>query len=254
MTRRLLLCSTVLLTGGSFLAGQSKQITAAESAFAQAVALTATNVQAAFDTVQGMDSDAQAMRFATKYKGTKDFDASKLGQPWLTPEALAARTTILEGLKQYASELGNLTTSDTGNVDTATTALGASLTTLSTSAPFKALSTKAAANLKLGENIFVTAINALGNWLIQRKLRKELPGEITKMDPTIQSISQLLTADIGTVDVNLQHPTEGSGLRQVLWIRYKEEIGDWDTYVSNTYFKGRCSSRRREPGRGTRSG
>ncbi len=57
------------------------------------------------------------------------------------------------------------------------------------------------------------------------------------MDPTIQSISQLLTADIGTVDVNLQHPTEGSGLRQVLWIRYKEEIGDWDTYVSNTYFK-----------------
>jgi hypothetical protein len=228
--RRLIGCG--LVVESLFCAGCMHKVASAVTPFAQAVALTATNVQGAFDTVQSTYCDARTMNYAVSYTGTNGFDPGTLCQSWITPETLAARTLILQGLKQYASELSSLTTSDTSTVDTASTALGKSLTELTGTAPFK----KIAAEAKVPEQIATTAVDALGNWLIQSKLRKDLPAIIVKMDDSVQQISQLLIADIGTVGADSDHPSVGSGLRQVLWIQYGEEIRSWDLYVSKNYF------------------
>jgi hypothetical protein len=235
MKRHVLLCSILSLAASSLLTADNKDVIAATPAFAQAAALTATNVQAAFDTVQSTYCDAQVMIYAANYAKLQNFDPSNLCHEWLPAETLAARTLILQGLKQYASQLSALTASETTNVDTASTALGASLTALAGSAPFKTATAPIATQLKESTNIFVTAIDGLANWLIKRKEQKQLPPLIEEMDPTIQSISKLFTADIGVVGANPAHPSEGSGLRQVLWIQYNSEIKSWDEYVRANY-------------------
>lgn len=237
MTRYVLLCSALLLTASSLLA-KDKDLASTVPAFAQAAALTATNVQAAFDSVQTAFCNAESLNYEVTYPGNGKNPSSVCQDPstWITPASLEVRKVILQGLSQYASELSGVTTSSVNNVDSATTALGTSLTGLTTTQPFKTLSTKAAANLKLGENIFTTAVNALGNWLIGRKTKKALPGDIEAMDPTIQQISQLLVADIGVVGANQAAPTAGSGLRQDLWNQYGEQISSWNLYVRANYF------------------
>jgi hypothetical protein len=221
-----------LVLASLYCAGCIHKISSSVQPFSQAVALTATNVQGAFETVQRAYCDARTMNYAVSYTGTNGFDPGTLCQTWITPETLAARALVLQGLKQYASELSSLTASDISSVDTASTALGKSLTELTGTAPFK----KVAAEAKVPDQIATTAVDALGIWLIQSKLQKELPAIIIKMDDPIQQISQLLIADIGTVGADSEHPSVGSGLRQVLWIQYGEEIRSWDLYVSKNYF------------------
>ena len=206
-------------------------------AFAQAVTLTATNVQGAFDTVQSTYYDAEALNYAANYASGSTVDPSTLGQKWLPAEALKARVDILQGLKQYASQLSSLTATNS-SVDTATTALSKSLTDLTSS-----LTTDKtfAAKVKLPENIGVLGINALANWLIDRKLQKELPSAIENGDKFIQPICSALVADIGIVDADPAHPTRGSGLRQVLWVQYGDEIKAWDEYVRKNYLGANVS-------------
>ena len=228
--RRAIGCGLALAS--LYCAGCIHKISSSVQPFTQAVALTATNVQGAFDTVQSTYCDARTMNYAANYTGTNGFDPSTLCQTWITPETLAARTLVLQGLKQYASELSSLTTSDISNVDSASTALGKSLTGLTGTEPFKKVATEA----KVPIDIATTAVDALGNWLIQSKLHNELPAMIIKMDDPIQKISQMLIADIGIVGADSEHPAVGSGLRQVLWIQYGEEIRSWDQYVSKNYF------------------
>lgn len=226
-----------LAAASLYLAGCMHKISSTVPPFAQAVGLTATNVQGAFDTVQSTYCDARTMNYAVSYTGTSDFDPSKLCQSWITPETLAARVLVLQGLKQYASELSSLTASDISTVDTASTALGKSLTGLTGTEPFK----KVAASAKTPIEIATTAVDALGNWLIQAKLQKELPAAIVKMDDPVQKISQLLIDDIGTVGADPADPAMGSGLRQVLWIQYRSEIQSWAAYVSKNYFGSNVS-------------
>ncbi len=236
MNRHAFACLSLVLVASAVPTGCIKKIQSNVPTFGQAVTLTATNVQGAFETVQTTYYNAQVLNYAANFKGGPLLDPSKLDQNWLPPEALAARVMILQGLQEYASDLSGLTASNS-SVDPATTALGQSLQSLTATPPFQ----KIAADSQVPENLAVTAVNALANWLIDNELRKNLPGTIKKMDPTIQSICQLLVADIGSVDTDPNHPTRGSGLRQVLWVRYKDEIDTWSQYVLQNYMGSNVS-------------
>lgn len=229
VNRHVLLFSTLVLAASSLLTGCIKKIQTSVPAFAQAVALTTTNVQGAFDTVQGTVYDAQVMNYVVNYDG--NFDPAKIGKPWIPKETLAARMLVLQGLKQYASELSSLTSYDVKTVDQASSGLGTALKGLTATAPFKSV----AANANFAIDIATSAVDALGNWLIENKLRKGLPDAIVKMDKPIQDISKLLIADIGVVDADPEHPTRGSGLRHVLWLQYNLEIEHWNSYVKTHY-------------------
>jgi hypothetical protein len=138
------------------------------------------------------------------------------------------RLKVLQGLSQYASELSSLSgADDTTSLNTASTGVGTALTALTGTPEF----TKLTAAKSITSSQVATAVNALGNWLIQAKLKKSLPTSIQQMDPNIQLMCTLLTEDIGTVDTNPMHPPTGNGLRQTLWVEYSDQIKAWNQYV-----------------------
>ena len=205
------------LVGCVWLAGCVKQVRSSVPAFAQAAELTSTNVQAAFQTVNDTYTQAETIHFVVTYDGT--VDPGKIPTGWLPQDSVDVRMQILQGLKQYASELSSLTGSnDIDSLNKASTAMGMSLKDLAKTPQFSALAKKVPSNIS---DQAATAVDTLGNWLIELKLKKELPALIEKMDPNIQTLCALLSEDIGSLDPN---SLEGSGLRQVLWIQYNRII------------------------------
>lgn len=226
------LASTILaieLLTTIILGGCVKQVRSAVPAFAQAAELTSTNVQSALQMVEADYSDANAFRYAVNYNG--DWDPSKIPTTWLTPAAMRVRLQILEGLKQYASELNSLTGSnDVDQLNKASTAVGKSLNDITTTSLFEKMT--AARSLPAHFTaIAATSINGLGNWLIEMKLKKNLPREIERMDPNIQNICSLLEADIGTIDTEKGNPFDGTGIRQVVWLTYNDRILSQNQYI-----------------------
>jgi hypothetical protein len=216
--------------------GCIKKVQTSVPAFAQAVTLTATNVQAAFETVQNTYYDAAVLNYAASYDKDGGADFLSIGNGWLSEQAVAARVLVLQGLKRYASELSALAAAN-AQVDPATNNLSASLKSLASSV---AADKSVAAKLQLPENLGPLGVNALANWLIDAKLHKQLPSEIEKMDEPVQSISHLLIADIGD-RTDASSPSKGYGLRQVLWMQYGKEITAWDGYVRANYLNGKAS-------------
>jgi hypothetical protein len=213
-----------------------KQIRSTVPAFAQAAELTSTNVQAAFETVNATYNNAQQLHYAVTYDGNVNPD--KISTGWLSPEALNVRLQILQGLKQYASELNSLTGSDDiTKLSQSSTALGKSLTDLTSTAPFKTFANKLPSGVNVN-NLAATSVNAIGNWLIEEKLKRDLPSQIAKMDPTIQSICVLLAADIGSVNTDPANPTKGSGLQQVVWDQYNSIIESQNQYILHNQCNG----------------
>lgn len=222
------------LMASVFLTGCVKQVRSTVPAFAQAAELTSTNVQGAFESVNAAYGDAQNLHYAVTYDGK--VDPSTISAGWLKAEDLNVRLQILQGLKQYASELNSLTGSnDVDNLNQASTAVGSSLTALSKTAPFQKITKQLPASFA---SEAATAVNALGNWLIEQKLAKNLPPLIEKMDPNIQSICKLLVADIGSVNTDPGKPAEGSGLREVLWIQYNSIILSQNQYILHNQCNG----------------
>jgi hypothetical protein len=72
------------------------------------------------------------------------------------------------------------------------------------------------------------AVNALGAWLVERKLRKDLPELISRMQQPVAEIRDLFKADIGTVNANGQ----GTGLRFALWQTYSQLIQKQQGYLA----------------------
>ena len=113
-----------------------KQVRSTVPAFAQATELTSTNVRSALETVQADYSDVNAFVYAVNYDG--NWDPSKIPTTWLTPEAMNVRLQVLDGLKQYASELSSLTGSnDDDQLNKASTSVGQSLKGLTTMPVFQ---------------------------------------------------------------------------------------------------------------------
>ena len=100
-----------------------------------------------------------------------------------SPELRAAAKSAGENL----SNLGNaLATSVESALGIAAAATSASSTT----------STAAPAISGAVENGIITAVNALGQFLINRKTKKELPPIIVSMDPHVRTLCNLLESDI----------------------------------------------------------
>jgi hypothetical protein len=87
-----------------------------------------------------------------------------------------------------ASTLGIATGSSTTETTVSTTPTGTTTTVSSTPNPVITPEI---------QNVISTAANALGQYLVSRKIKKELPQKIEEMDPHIQALCKLLEDDIG---------------------------------------------------------
>jgi len=120
-------------------------------------------------------------------------------KPLLTPDQLNARIKVLDGLKAYAETLVDLTSSKPSkDLDTNAQAVGANLqglnqtvaTDLSTSIPNIPVMSTAESNAAS------TAVRALAEYLIARKVKTSLPKVTGDMNPTVTTLCELLNSDI----------------------------------------------------------
>jgi hypothetical protein len=169
---------------------------------------------AAFSIAAGqvINSSEDAYRAANQLRqeeqvaaAVRDYDTNPKWSPYtdtkplLTTEQLNARITVLDGLKAYADSLVQITGSQSSkDLNSAAAGVGSNL---------KALSSTAATDLKNSvpnapvmsaaeANGVSTAVRALGDYLIARRVKGSLPKVTQDMNPVIKKLCELLNSDI----------------------------------------------------------
>jgi hypothetical protein len=165
-------------------------------------AATATVIDGSEDAYRGaMRLRLQEQTFASVYAYDKDPSWSPFKDltPLLTPAQLGARIKVLDGLKAYADTLIDLTSGKpSADLENAAEGVGTNLqglnqtvaTDLSTAIPNAPVMTTTQANQ------VSTAVLALGEYLISRKVKNSLPKVTQNMNPNIQALCEVLNSDI----------------------------------------------------------
>jgi hypothetical protein len=170
-------------------------------------------------TAPVVDQAADAYRSANTihnlrqdYDAVAEFDASgdKVYNPrdikvLLSDKDIALRLTVLQGFQLYVKSLCAIVSGNNPKeLSEAAVNVGGQLSTLgNTLAPsiqkavgIKSEDSSAPVISTDFQNGITTALDALGKFLIARKVKAELPAKIAAMDPHVQSLATLLESDI----------------------------------------------------------
>jgi HPt (histidine-containing phosphotransfer) domain-containing protein len=165
--------------------------------FSTATILTADNTRKAFQLVEDNYYREQVSRLAFNSHNTNKFEKFELDsiKPFISTNALQVRLNILNALTTYAANLSALVgNSSHTNLDQETTAFAGALTTLDTNLVGDLHLQKEV--FSPGEiQIFTTAINAIGNWLISYKQEKDAQKAILAMQKPVADICRLFQKD-----------------------------------------------------------
>src|ERR1039458_607717 len=189
------LAPLVLIAGLSGCA--SPKISTQIGEFSKATVLTADNTKLAFKLVEDGYYHEQVSRLIFKShdpKNIKEFELDSI-KPFISTNALQIRLDILDALTTYAVYLSVLVgQGPLTNLDQQTTAFAGVLTTLDTNL-VSDLHLQKEAFSPAEIQIFTTAINAIGNWLISYKQEKDAQKVITSMQKPVTDICQLFQKD-----------------------------------------------------------
>ncbi len=161
--------------------------------------------------------DAEALHdLRVNYDAVAQFDAKtpvynpRNIEPLLTGEDIQARLTVLAAFQSYAKSLVRVTSgTDSPELDAAAKSVGNNLSevgnslapsiqrALGTSSPDSSAASPAIS--ATAEKGISTAANALAQFLVSRKIKKELPQIIKTMDPQIAALCDLLEKDLDTL-------------------------------------------------------
>ncbi|MGA2048733.1 MAG: hypothetical protein ABSG96_13615 [Terracidiphilus sp.] len=186
------------------------------AAFSTAATATVTQTTSAYRLVNQTYADAQMATLVATYDRT-GFDATKI-KSFLPAKDLEVRTKVLDGLKQYATLLaevsGNQPITD---LETQAKAAGDALVKLQQDdfKGFKIDSTE--------KDLAVTVVAAIGGVLIEHERARALPGILDKMNKPIQDICKILEDDIGTVGK--------AGLASEIHLDYDTQIADQQRFI-----------------------
>jgi len=163
--------------------------------FSDATILTVSNTTEAFQLVEDNHYREEVSGEVLNYDKKTGFNPNDI-KPFIGPDALQVRIAVLDGLKSYAANLSTLLgNSSLTNLDQSTTSLAQSLTNVDSSL-VKDSFFKTAPVSTQDIQIFTTAINALGHWLITYQQQKDAKQVIDSMQGTVTNICQLLQKDL----------------------------------------------------------
>ena len=202
------------------------------AAFSTAAVASTQNTASAYQIVEQSYYDAQAASLVDNFD-KNGFHPEQL-QPFLPAKDMEARTRVIDGLRQYAETLAEVSGDQPlKDLDTQATALGKSLQAMSKNNDIQSLHISTT-----DTNLATTAVDALGKVLIERRRSKELPAILKEMrDPIIQ-ICTLLEADIGS--------PEKSGLRNQLKNDYDTLERKQEQYIYKNADKMTAEEKRTE--------
>jgi hypothetical protein len=195
----LLGCGIVsVLLSGCALTPMAKHAQAFSVATASVIGSSEDAYRAANDLREKEQMEATVYSYNYTAGGDIGFDPHKEFKPLFTPDELAARMVVMDGLQAYADSLVALTgkpsAADTAALEGAAAGVGTNLEGLSTALNSKfsavpALSTTQGA-------IVSTAMKAMGEYLQLRVVKKSLSSVTGEMNDTVKTLCGLLEADI----------------------------------------------------------
>ena len=140
----------------------------------------------------------------TDYDAIADFDKTdpvynpRIIHPLLTDESIEVRLAVLKAFQCYVQTLVEITSGlESPALDDASKSVGSSLANLgntlvptsSTSATTSSNSSEPALTISQGtQNALSTGANALGQFLVYRAIKKDLPQKVKDMDPQVQAV------------------------------------------------------------------
>lgn len=144
--------------------------------------------------------------------------------PLLTPDQVAARVKLLDGLRAYAQFLDGLTETKTrnGRLDDAASSAGANLQSLTGpgGSRLKALFPGLEKSGALDSQAVSTEIDGLGRLLTDARAKRALAQTTSTMDATITAMCDLLESDADT-------------LRKQADVDYRTEIGNLNQFIQH---------------------
>ncbi len=169
------------------------------AAFSEATATVIDGSEDAYRAAMRLRLQEQTAASVYAYDKDPTWSPYKDLTPLLTPAQLDARIKVLEGLKAYADTLVDLTSGKpSADLENAAEGVGTNLqalnqtaaTDLSTAIPNVPVMSTAQGNQ------VSTAVLALGEYLISRKVKSALPKVTQDMNPNIQTLCEVLNSDI----------------------------------------------------------
>ena len=171
--------------------------------FSDATILTISNTTQAFKLVEDSHFKEQVSDQVLNYDKKPGFNPEVL-QPFMPTNALQVRLDVLNGLKLYAANLSALMgNSAMTNLDQETTKLGQALAQVDTNLVSDSFFKQAPASTTEIQ-IFTTAINALGHWVIDYKRTQDAKELIASMQQPVSNICVLLQKDFYILGSQLQ--------------------------------------------------
>lgn len=195
------------------------------AAFGNAASVVIRNSSNAYGTVERVTYNASVSSLVLDFDKS-GFDRNRI-KPFLPAKDLQVRQNLLRGLQAYADNLAEVAGDKSfTSLDKQAAALSSALVGLAANGELHKLAPGANADEARG---LATAVDTLAKVLIERKRRRELPGIISKMQPVLEQLCDLLDRDLGNKPIN---GTGGSGLRDQLWNMYDELIDNQTDYIA----------------------
>jgi hypothetical protein len=169
------------------------------AAFSTAATLVINSSEDAYRGANQLRQDEQVAAAVSDYDKNPKWSPYTDTKPLLTAEQLNARITVLDGLKAYAASLVQITGSQSSkDLDTAAAGVGSNLKSLSSTVATDLISSVPNAPVMSAEeaNGVSTAVRALGDYLIARKVKGSLPKVTQDMNPNVKTLCELLNSDI----------------------------------------------------------
>jgi hypothetical protein len=210
------------------LVGCASSLSPHVTALAAATAPVVDQATAAYHTAQTIHAQSVDYDAAASFDQTQVFVPSSI-QEWPAEKDIQVRLAVLKAFQLYVKDLGTITGgTDSPALDAASKSMGESLSSLANTlaptvetalgvAPAPSSTTETTTTTTSGSTTTTTtsssstlpplissgaakgisvAIDALGQFLVNRTIEKELPQQIEAMDPHVQALCELLAKDI----------------------------------------------------------
>jgi mannitol-1-phosphate/altronate dehydrogenase len=226
------------------------------AALSEATAPVVDQAAAAYAAAQAIHDERENYDAVAKFDDQTNVYNPRKVAPLLSASDLGVRVQVLAGLQCYSQLLVEITNGTTSKaLDDASKSIGNNLTAIANneqaaitgalglasptststststtttggvSTTSTTSTTTPAALVSPGaRNAIGTAFNALGQFLVGRTIKKDLPQQIVKMDPTVQALCQLLTKEIDLLRDQEHRDFEYMIEQQTIFIRVNDKL------------------------------
>jgi hypothetical protein len=217
--------------------GCMKPVAEHTAAVAAATAPVVDQATAAYAAANAIHDMAENFDAVTAFDKTSAVYNPRTVAPLLSQEQMELRLAVLKALQCYAQALVQVSGTQSADLDDASKSLGGSLAsvgdtflpagsssetqtiTANGESVTKVTATQVGAISQEEQNAMSAAINALGQYLVSRKVKAELPGVVEKMDPQVKALCELLEKEIDILSSQESIDFDKAIDRQTLFLR-----------------------------------